>query len=71
MPQRRWWKIFLGLLALGIAIEIAQGLMHAGRESDPLDVAANSLGAAAGLAVAWLGLSRWPEFVSRLLGRAA
>ena len=71
MPQRRWWKIFLGLLALGIAIEVAQGLMHAGRESDPLDVAANSVGAAAGLAMAWLGLARWPELVSRLLGRAA
>lgn len=71
MPRNRWWKIFTGLLVLGIAIEVVQGLMHAGRDSDPLDVVANSIGAAAGLAVSWLGLARWPQLVARLLGRAA
>jgi VanZ family protein len=71
VPRRRWWKIFVGLLALGIGIEVMQGMMHVGRESDPLDVAANSIGAAVGLAISWLGLARWPELVSRLLGRAA
>lgn len=69
MPRRRWWKIFVGLLLLGVGIEVAQGLMHEGREADARDVVANSIGATAGLIAAWLGLARWPELASWLLGR--
>jgi hypothetical protein len=71
MPRGRWWKIFVGLAMLGVGIEIAQGLMHEGRESDPLDVVANSVGAAAGLLASWLGLARWPDVAAWLLGRRA
>jgi VanZ family protein len=71
VPPRRWWKLFVFLLALGISIEFAQYYMHAGREGDPRDVLANSTGAALGLLFARLGVSRWPELAAWLLGQRA
>jgi VanZ family protein len=71
VPRRGWWKIFVFLVLLGISIEFLQYYMRAGREGDPLDVVANASGAAFGLLLARLGLSRWPELVSWLLGRRA
>jgi glycopeptide antibiotics resistance protein len=71
VPRRGWWKIFVFLLMFGIVIELAQYFMHAGREGDPRDVAANSAGAAVGLLAARLGLSRWPDLAAWLLGRRA
>jgi VanZ family protein len=69
MPRRRWWKIFVFLLCFGITIELAQYYMHAGREGDPRDVLANSVGAAIGLLLARCGLARWPELAAWLLGQ--
>lgn len=71
VARRSWWKIFLFLLLLGTAIEFAQYSMHAGREGDPRDVVANSIGALLGLAVGWLGGARWPGLAAWLLGRKA
>jgi len=71
VARRSWWKIFVFLLLLGTAIEFAQYYMHAGREGDPRDVVANSIGALLGLAIGWLGAARWPEFAAWLLGRRA
>jgi VanZ family protein len=69
VPRRSWWKIFVFLLALGTAIEFAQFYMHNGREGDPRDVVANSLGALLGLVLGRLGLARWPELAARILGQ--
>jgi VanZ family protein len=69
VPRRRWWKIFVFLLLLGAAIEFAQYYMGWGRDGDPRDVVANSAGALLGLALARLGLSRWPEVGAWLLGQ--
>jgi VanZ family protein len=69
VPRRDWWKIVVGLLALGVGIEIMQGLMNAGREADYRDEFANLLGAVAGLGASWIGLARWPELAAWLLGR--
>ena len=69
VPRRGWWKIFVFLLLFGIVIEFAQYYMQAGRDGDPRDVIANSLGAALGLLVGWCGVSRWPELAEWLLGR--
>ncbi|MES1263978.1 MAG: VanZ family protein [Peristeroidobacter soli] len=71
LPRQSWWKIFVGLLLMGIFIEFAQHYMNWGREGDPRDVVANSAGALLGLIAGWLGLSRWPEFAGWLLGRRA
>jgi len=69
VPRRRWWKIFVFLLLMGTAIEFAQYYMNVGREGDPRDVLANSIGALLGLVLARFGLSRWPELVAWVLGR--
>jgi VanZ family protein len=71
VPRRGWWKVFASLALLGVSIEIAQGLMHVGRQADPRDVVANAIGALAGLGVSWLGLARWPQLAAWLLGRRA
>jgi VanZ family protein len=71
VPRRKWWQVFAGLAALGIGIEIAQGLMHEGRQSDPLDVVANCTGALVALGASWLGLARWPELAAWVLRRKA
>jgi VanZ family protein len=71
VPRRGWWKIFVFLLLFGIAIEIAQYYMRAGRSGEPRDVLANVLGASLGLLLARCGLDRWPEFAARLSGRRA
>lgn len=69
MPRRSWWKIFVLLLLFGTVIECAQHYMQFGREGDPRDVIANSLGTVLGLVAARCGLARWPEFAARLLGQ--
>jgi len=69
VPRRGWWKIFVFLLLFGITIEFAQYYMHVGRDGDPRDVIANSLGALLGLLAARCGLVRWPELAAWLLGR--
>src|SRR3546814_12746123 len=46
------WCEALGLLALGIAIELAQYAFTSSRSMDPRDVLADALGVAAGFAVA-------------------
>ena len=67
VARRGWWKIFLFLLLFGCVIEILQASMHVGREGDPRDVVANSLGALVGLAVAWIGGARWPQWAAWVL----
>ena len=69
VPRRSWWKIWLLLLLLGTAIEFMQYFMHAGREGDPRDVLANTIGALLGLGVGRLGVCRWPQLAAWLLGQ--
>ena len=68
VARRSWWKILLALFAFGIAVEILQNTMHAGRMGDPRDVLANTVGVLLGLGLAWLGLSRWTAWAASLLG---
>ncbi len=41
----------LGLVLLGVAIEIAQGALTSNRSADPMDALANAAGVAAGMAM--------------------
>ena len=60
-PRTSYWRVGLGMLALGVSIEIAQGLMPFGRQTDFRDVVANSLGIAVGLGIALIGLGGWAQ----------
>lgn len=50
--RRALWTAGIALVALGIAIELAQGAFTTTREADALDVLANASGVALGLLVA-------------------
>jgi VanZ family protein len=53
--RARYAGVAVGLLVLGASMEILQGLMHMGRTAEVLDMVANAIGVAAGLALAlWL-----------------
>lgn len=56
----------LGLVAMGVALEFAQGAMTTTRMQDPLDALANTLGVLAGLALA---LTPARDLLLRLAGR--
>jgi VanZ family protein len=60
-PRSRYAIIALGLFVMGIAIELAQGAMHLGRQSDFRDVIANSFGIAFGLTLALTWLGGWAQ----------
>jgi VanZ family protein len=59
VPRARWWRVVAGLLGLGLAMELGQYLMQAGRLGDPADMLANAAGIAAGLLLARLGTGLW------------
>ena len=52
----------LGLVVLGIGIEIAQGLLTTTRAADPRDAVANTLGVALGMATV---LTPWRHLLLR------
>ena len=58
-PRARHWQVASVLLAFGLALEVAQHLMHWGRNADPLDMLANSLGIACGALLAAAGTAEW------------
>jgi VanZ family protein len=59
LPRTRWWRIATGLLGLGLALELGQYMMQAGRMAEPVDMLANTAGIAAGMLLAWFGADRW------------
>lgn len=48
----RFTRLAVGLFCGGVAIEVLQSIMGLGRQGDPADVLANTLGLAAGLLAA-------------------
>ncbi len=62
-----WFWLFCCLLAFGGAIEIAQGMMHVGRQADWRDFVADGLGIIIGFAIALTPLNRWTKLVERKL----
>ncbi len=57
----------LGLVVFGIAIEVAQGALTAGRVADSADAMANSLGVLAGLLVSATPMARWLQWLDARL----
>jgi len=62
-----WWRIVLGLLGLGLAMELGQYVMQSGRMGDPFDMAANTAGVAAGVALALLLTGGWAQKIETWL----
>jgi len=62
-----WWRIVLGLLGLGLAMEIGQYVMQSGRMGDPYDMAANTAGVAAGVTLALLLTGGWAQKIETWL----
>ncbi|WP_295976184.1 VanZ family protein [uncultured Xanthomonas sp.] len=60
---RAWTWAALGLLALGVGIEFAQGAWTTTRSADPLDALADALGVAAGMTTA---ATPWRDLLWRL-----
>jgi VanZ family protein len=60
-PRSSYVRVGIGMLALGVSIEIAQGVMPFGRQTDFRDVIANSLGIATGLTFALVGVGGWAQ----------
>jgi VanZ family protein len=60
-PRGSYLRVGIGMFALGVALEFAQGAMPFGRQTDPRDVVANSLGVAVGLTIALIGLGGWAQ----------
>ena len=58
-----------GLVALGCAVEWAQGALTATRLADPADAIANTVGVLLGLAVAATPAARWLERLDARLAR--
>ena len=71
VERRNWWKIFLFLLVFGISVEFAQHQMHWGRQGDWRDAIGNAVGDLLGLALGWIGLRHWPQWIAWLFGRRA
>ena len=65
LAQRHYVWLALALLALGGAIEIAQGLMGLGRMADARDLIADGWGIIFGLTLCALGLRHWAQRVER------
>jgi VanZ family protein len=68
LERRRYPVLAVLMLALGVVIELAQYAMGVGRTADWRDVAANSLGIATALGLAYAGLGAWMLQVERRLG---
>jgi VanZ family protein len=63
----RWWVIGVGLLSLGLVMEISQYLMSAGRVADLRDMAANTAGVLVGLLLATQLTGGWAQRVESWL----
>ena len=56
--RRSYWRVALGLLAFGLAIEVCQ-LWVSYRAGDPRDLAANIVGIGLGFVIALAGMGGW------------
>jgi VanZ family protein len=68
LQRRHFPLMIIAFLALGAAIEVAQWLMGLGRQADVWDFAADSVGVAAAIVPAYLGLDSWMFYVEQRFG---
>jgi len=69
LVERRWYPTAaLAALALGAALEVAQGLLTVTRQADVFDLVADGGGVAFALTLAYLGIGGWAGRLERWLG---
>lgn len=68
--RRHYWVVGLAMLSLGALVEILQGLMHMGRNSDVNDLIADAVGIAPAILLSLTPLSQWPRWIERVFVRA-
>jgi VanZ family protein len=66
-PRSTYWTVAIGLLVLGIGLEVLQGAMELGRVPDVFDMAANAAGVAVGVALALVATGGWARRVESWL----
>jgi VanZ family protein len=59
LRRRSQWLAGLGLIAMGVALEFAQGAFTADRMQDPFDAIANSVGVLLGMATGFTPMRDW------------
>jgi hypothetical protein len=70
LAMRERWGIVAGaLFGLGALLEWLQGALGLGRVSDAADLAANTVGIATALGLAYAGLGGWMQLVEARLAR--
>ena len=68
VARGRYWAVAAGLLALGSLIEVLQWLTNLGRSAEGLDMLANTLGVAVGIAIALFATGGWAPRLESWLG---
>jgi VanZ family protein len=66
-PRTRYGRVVVGLLTLGAAVEVAQGVMQMGRSAELLDMLANAAGVGVGLLLALALTGTWARRVESWL----
>jgi VanZ family protein len=59
--RRGWAWVALGLLVMGLTLELLQGVMHMQRTADPRDMVANAAGVGVGMMLALAGAATWAQ----------
>jgi VanZ family protein len=70
-PRRNYPWVAAALLLLGLCMELLQHTLTAHRVADARDMAANSVGIAAGMVAAYIGLGAWAQRIEAWLRRSA
>ena len=68
-PRRTYPWIATGLILLGVMMELLQYALTSDRIADARDMTANSLGVAAGVVLAYVGLGAWAQRIESWLSR--
>lgn len=68
--RQRYWVVALWMFAMGILVEILQGMMHLGRQADIRDIYADIIGIGGAVFLAITPLGRWPYWFEKLVPKA-
>jgi len=60
-PRRGWTWVAIGLLVMGLTLELLQGVMQMQRTADPRDLVANAAGVGMGVVLAFAGAATWAQ----------